>query len=93
MGSTQGLFYAGSSNPAVSSGTIQSPISGSNGFQKFGAGTLVLSGYDSSLSGAVTVDSGTLRITNGGALGSGTATVAGGAALELCNTTGILATA
>ena len=89
LGGTQGLFYAGSSNPAVSGGTIQSPISGTNGFQKFGPGTLVLSGNNSNLSGAVTVDSGTLRLASGTALGSGTATVAGGAAIELSSATGI----
>ena len=82
LGTTQGLFYAGSSNPTVSSGTIQSPISGTNGFQKFGPATLVLSGSNAGLSGAVTVDSGTLRLTSSAALGSGTATVAGGAALR-----------
>ena len=89
LGGTQGLFYAGSSNPSVTGGTIESPISGSSGFLKFGPGTLVLAGNNANLSGAVTVDSGTLRLVQGSVLGGGVATVAGGAALELSSTTGI----
>lgn len=90
LGGTQGLFYAGSSNPAVTGGTIESRISGTNGFLKFGSGAIILSGNNgSTLSGAVTVDSGTLRLMHGAAIGTGTATVAGVAAIELSSTTGI----
>ena len=90
LGANQGLFYAGSSNPAATGGTIQSPISGSNGFQKFGPATLVLSGSNSGLlSGPVTVDTGVLRLTSSTGLGSGVATVATGAAIELSSPTSI----
>ncbi len=85
----QALIYVGSSNPAVSGGTIESPMSGTGGLLKFGPGTLVLADSNVALSGTVTVATGTLRVANAGALGSGAATVAGGAAMELSSTTGI----
>jgi autotransporter-associated beta strand protein len=73
-----GLIFAGSQ------GTISSTIQTSQGLVKFGPGTLVLSGNNgTTLGGPVTVDAGTLYAQSGGALGSGSVTVAEGASLAL----------
>jgi autotransporter-associated beta strand protein len=79
-----GYIFAGSSNQSVVSSALKSTL----GFVKFGPGALVLSGNSAStLSGPVSINSGTVNIRDSGALGaagsgSGT-TVAAGAALEL----------
>jgi len=48
---------------------IAAPIGGSGGLMKSGAGTLILTGADS-YAGGTTIDSGTLRIGDGGTTGS-----------------------
>ena len=50
---------------------MSSALKGSSGLVKFGPGTLVLSGNNAGLSGNIFVDTGTLNIQNGGALGGG----------------------
>ncbi len=65
---------------------ISASISGANTLSKQGTGTMQLSGSNS-YSGVTTVAAGSLRLTDGGALGSTNAgtTVTAGAALELTN--------
>jgi fibronectin-binding autotransporter adhesin len=65
--------------------TISSPITGTNGFTKNGAGTLSLTGNNLYLSGNVVVAQGAVTVANGYALGTGLLTMAGGA---ISNTTG-----
>ena len=88
-GSTTAFFYAGSDNP----GTISSTLNGNSGLVKFGSGTLVLSGNNATLTGNVYVDSGTLNIQNGGALGvtgiSNFTTVAAGASVAIQGNTAV----
>ena len=57
---------------------------------KTGSGTLVMNPYGTSMSGAFTVEGGTLNIANDGATGSGAITVKNGAILEVAggSTTG-----
>ena len=83
-GSQPALIYAGSSNPS----TISSTLTSSSGLVKFGPGTLVLTGDNSSgLRGNSVISSGVLNIQNAGALGASnglcTTMVAAGASLEI----------
>ena len=83
-----GLIYAGGSTQD----TIASPIQTTQGLVKFGPGTLVLSGNNTTLGNAVTVDAGTLSAQSSGALGAANScavTVAVGATLALQSTSGI----
>ncbi len=50
--------------------TISSAVAGSDGLEKIGAGTLVLSGVNT-YTGGTTVSAGTLRVSGSGSLGSG----------------------
>ncbi len=83
------LVYAGSSTP----GTIASAFVSDDGFTKFGAGTLVLTGSNRSLTGWITVSAGNLCIQNSLALGGGGSfspvTVAAGASLQIQGNTAL----
>ncbi|MBU6182963.1 MAG: autotransporter-associated beta strand repeat-containing protein, partial [Verrucomicrobia bacterium] len=74
----------------VSTGTatISSVLTGSNGFQKYGTGTLTLSGANT-YSGGTTMDSssGTININNATAIGTGALTISG-ASTTIDNTSG-----
>ncbi len=78
-------LYAGSSVP----GRISSSLTGDLGLVKFGAGSLVLAGNNSGLSGAIAVTAGTLSAQNSWALGGGgtgsPVNISGGACLALQN--------
>jgi T5SS/PEP-CTERM-associated repeat protein/autotransporter-associated beta strand protein len=65
---------------ATTLATIGSPLAGTQGLQKIGAGTLVLSGTNT-YSGGTTVTAGTLRIGGGGTSGSVVGDIANNAAL------------
>ncbi|WP_210215469.1 beta strand repeat-containing protein, partial [Pseudoxanthobacter soli] len=81
----------GSATPAVNvdgagtTATISSSIAGSDGIEKTGAGTLVLSGANT-YTGGTTVTDGTLQISGSGTLGSGSysgaVSLASGTALD-----------
>ncbi|MEN3929441.1 autotransporter outer membrane beta-barrel domain-containing protein [Microvirga sp. W0021] len=62
--------------------TFSGVISGSGNFAKTGSGELTLSGV-SSFTGSTSVNSGSLKLTNAGAISSGSATVAADALMEL----------
>jgi fibronectin-binding autotransporter adhesin len=63
--------------------TVSSVMTGSGGFTKLGTGTLVLSGANTSYSGAIGVNAGVLDVANTNrALGTGAVTVNAGGALE-----------
>ena len=68
----------------TASATISSAIAGTAGLTKAGAGTLTISGANT-FSGGITVNAGTLAVTNNAALGSAAngITMAGGTALNL----------
>lgn len=73
--------------------TLNSQLTGANGFQKGDPGTLVLTNNTSSITGAITASGGILRITQSGALGSTTGlTVSGneGTAFQLDGSGGAL---
>ena len=88
-GGAMAYLYAGSDNPS----TISSTLNGTSGLVKFGQGTLVLSGNNAALTGNIYVDSGTLNIQNGGALGvtgiTNVTTVAAGASLAVQGNTAV----
>jgi autotransporter-associated beta strand protein len=71
--------------------TISSPIAGSFGITKTGAGTLVLSGYNT-YTGATTIDSGVLDLQNAIHANNTTYEVAATAKLRLAASTGFVAT-
>lgn len=58
--------------------TISTPIVATNGFTKSGAGTLTLSGTNTSLAGGITVDAGRVNITTIDSIGTGAITLNGG---------------
>ncbi len=60
--------------------TIGSPLAGTQGLEKIGAGTLVLTGANS-YTGGTTITAGTLQIGNGGTSGAVTGDIANAAAL------------
>ena len=77
------LTLAGASAPVISAGTsitatISSDIAGTNGLEKTGAGTVILSGTNNTYSGTTTISAGTLegrKSTTGGASPFGTSTI------------------
>lgn len=82
LGESEGVVYTGAAG-----GTISSAISTSGGLTSFGPGMLVLAGDNANISGAVTVQSGTLAINTGGTLPATAAvTVNSGATLSISGT-------
>ncbi len=79
---TDAAVDVGNSTLAIT-GTISENLSGRS-LTKVGAGTLVLSGNNTS-AGSLTVNQGMLRVTNSGALPSGITTIDGSSTLELQN--------
>jgi autotransporter-associated beta strand protein len=77
------LTLAGASAPVISAGTsitatISGDIAGTNGLEKTGAGTVILSGTNNTYSGTTTVTAGTLegrKNSTGGASPFGTSTI------------------
>ena len=70
--------------------TINAALAGTSGFTNNGLGTLVLTGNNSGLTGAVTISSGIVRATtSANALGAGTLSLSGGE-LQLANDTGLI---
>jgi autotransporter-associated beta strand protein len=67
------------------SAEISTPLTGTNGAYKAGAGTLTLSGDNSNLTGGLTISAGTLKLGNNAALGASSSSVAvsNGAVLDL----------
>lgn len=63
--------------------TIDSLLTGTNGFTKSAAGTLTLSGSNTGLSGSSTLSGGTTRGTSVSAFGTGSVTVSTGAVMEV----------
>lgn len=85
FGGKTGMIFAGSATAS----TIVTPLSTTLGMVKFGPGTLVLSGNNSSLTGGIVVSSGVLNAQNSYALGPGgvgnDSLVAAGAELDIQN--------
>ena len=83
FGGKTGMVFAGSNTAS----TLAIPLSTTLGMVKFGPGTLILSGNNSSLTGGIIVNSGVLVAQNNNALGPGKSgddvLVAAGSALEL----------
>ena len=83
FGGKTGMVFAGSNTAS----TLAIPLSTTLGMVKFGPGTLILSGNNSSLTGGIMVNSGVLVAQNNNALGPGKSgddvLVAAGSALEL----------
>jgi autotransporter-associated beta strand protein len=73
---------------AFASTVINSALTGTNGFRKQGGGNLILTNANAGLSGAITIDAGTLEVgTVATSLGSGSVTLNAGATLSLISTT------
>jgi autotransporter-associated beta strand protein len=85
FGAAEAVLYAGRGDPAGSGEpTIASTLSGSGGLTMTGPGTLELGGDNAqSLSGAVTINAGTLHATGSGSTGAGAVTVNSGAELQV----------
>ena len=83
FGGKTGMVFAGSNTAS----TVAIPLSTTLGMVKFGPGTLILGGNNSSLTGGIVVNSGVLVAQSNNALGPGKSgddvLVAAGAALEL----------
>lgn len=81
---TRGLAFGGAQAAVYTSrdgGTINAPLTGTGGFSKFGPGTLAVSGNASALTGAASVQSGTLALN--AAWGASSTTVLANAVLEV----------
>ena len=66
---------------AAATGTVSNVISGAGAIKKTGSGTVTLAGTNTSYSGQMTIESGTLVAGNASALGAGNVVVADGATL------------
>jgi autotransporter-associated beta strand protein len=87
FGNAEALVYAGAATDQQKVAAIRSTIQGAAGLTKFGAAPLTLTADNSaSLSGPISVNSGTLiaASASGSALGVGAVTVNAGATLEAC---------
>lgn len=78
-GDENSKLIVGANNASSEFGGI---IQGAMQLQKIGSGTLTLSGA-STYTGATTISEGTVKLTNPGTLGTGTATIASGATVEI----------
>lgn len=90
-GTAGNTLTLGGVNPSVevltTTLTISANLAGNAGFTKSGSGILVLSGSNTAFSGPVIVGSGTLRLANNDALGSGSVVqINSGATLNVNNT-------
>lgn len=91
-GATAGSELAFAANEGLiynnNSATISAPITGSGGLTKFGAGILTLSASNTSLTGAISVNEGTLNVSNNDALNGQVVTLAPSASLTSQSTSG-----
>lgn len=78
-GGTNNMFFGGSGNISLSNTISGSQTGGNGAIFKDGSGVLTLSANNSSLSGLIRLREGTISITNGNSLGSGSLELGNGA--------------
>jgi len=78
---SQTLYFGGSGNTAVNGTVIGSLTTGNGAIYKDGTGNLTLSANNSGLTGLLRIKGGTVTVTNGNSLGSGSVEFGSGATL------------